>query len=128
MALANDIILNPNGFGGANVNTTFAFITEKDQKSIRRVTATALTAPNTLTIAHQVRKQGSLDVDSHLVRLDLTKADALAGLVTASAWLSISFPKGQSAITLSDIKDMVGQLVDLWTETGYADKIMAGES
>lgn len=128
MALPNDVTLNPNGFGGANVNTVFAFITEKDQKSIRRVTATALTAPYTLTIAHQARKQGVLDADSHLIRLDLEKTDTVAGKVAARGWLSLEVPRGQTAIAASDVKDLVGHLVSLWTQTGYADKILAGES
>lgn len=128
MALPADITVNPTGFGGANVATTFVFVTEKDQKSIRRVTSTALTTPNTLTTQHTLRKQGGKDVNSHQVRIDFTANDALVGPVTASAWLVFNLPVGQTAITSQNIKDMCGQIGHLITQVGFMDKLLAGES
>lgn len=128
MALASDITVNPNGFGGANVATTFSFVTESNQKAIRRVTSTALTTPNTLTVQHSTRNQSGKVVDSHNIRIDLTKIDADLGEVQDSVWTNINHVRGQSAITASDLKDMFGQIADLLTETGYFDKILAGES
>lgn len=128
MALTTDLALNPQNYGGANVTTTFVFVTEKDQKSLRRVTATALTSPDTLTVQHTLRKQGSLDVDSHLVRRDLTKTDVLQGPVTASVWCSLNYPKGQTAITADDIKRMFGEVAALLCAAGIMDKVLAGES
>lgn len=128
MALPADLVLNPNGFGGANAATTYSFVTESNQKAIRRVTATALTSPQTLTIQHQERKSGAVLSDSHQIRVDLNKVDTNLGTVTASAWLVVSLPRGQTAITAADIKDLVGHVVHAWVTTGNADKILAGES
>ena len=128
MALPNDITLNPQNSGGANVATAFAFVTEKDQKSIRRVTATALTAPQTLTIQHQSRVQGGLKVNSHQIREDLTKIDTLKGQVTMNAWLVINLPEGQTAIGVQDVKDVIGHIAELCKVSGYVEKILAGES
>ncbi len=128
MALPTDLALNPNGFGGANAVTNYAFVTEKDQKSIRRVTATALTSPQTLTIQHQERKTGSIIADSHQIRVDLNKVDPVLGSITASVWLVVNLPRLQTVITASDVKDLVGHVVHTWVTTGYADKILAGES
>lgn len=128
MALTTDIALNPQNYGGANVTTTFVFVTEKDQKSIRRVTATALTTPNTLTVQHQLRKVGALNVNSHQIRLDFSAVDTNAGLVTANVWTVINLPAGQTAITAAHIKDMFGQIAALGATAGVMDKILAGES
>lgn len=128
MALPTDITVNPTGFGGANVPTTFVFVTEKDQKSVRRVTATALTTPNTLTVQHSLRKIGGKDANSHLVRIDLSAVDALAGPVASAAWLSFHLPVNQTAITAQNIKDMCGQIAHLITQVGFMDKLLAGES
>lgn len=128
MALTADLALNPTTFGGANVTTTFVFVTEKDQKSIRRVTATALTTPNTLTVQHTLRKSGGKDVNSHQVRIDLTANDPLLGPVTANAWLVFNLPVGQTVITAANIKDMCGQISHLITQAGVMDKLLAGES
>lgn len=128
MALTSDITVNPQNFGGANVATTFVFVTEKDQKSTRRVTATALTTPNTLTIQHSLRKQGGRDVNSHQIRIDLTAVDVLAGPVAASSWLVFNLPVGQTAITAQHIKDMCGQIAHLITQAAVMDKLLAGES
>lgn len=128
MALNTDITLNPQNYGGANVSTVFTFVTEKDQKSIRRVTATALTAPNTLTVQHQVRKVGALDVNSHQVRIDLTAIDTNVGAVQANVWTVINLPAGQTAITAAHVKDMFGQIAALLATAGVMDKILAGES
>lgn len=128
MALPADITVNPTNFGGANVSTVYVFVTEKDKKSIRQVTATALTTPNILTIQHTLRKQGGKDVNSHQVRIDFTANDALAGPVSASVWTVFNLPVGQTAITAQHIKDMVGQIGHLVTQAGFMDKLLAGES
>lgn len=128
MALPTDITVNPQNFGGANVSTTFVFVTEKDQKSVRRVTSTALTTPNTLTVQHSLRKISGKDVNSHLVRIDLAAVDVLAGPVSAASWLSFNLPVGQTAITAQHIKDMCGQIAHLITQATFMDKLLAGES
>lgn len=126
----NAITLNPTSFGGANVNKVYDLIgtgSSSDSSSIRRVSATATTTPETLRIAHQVVGSKETPADQHLVRLDKLLTDTIKGQVQLSAWMVIKVPKGTTIVTLQEIKDIVGRLIALEQSSGALDRLLNGE-
>lgn len=127
--IANDLTLNPGSYGGTAANLVFVLGGyPTSTSSIRRVTATALTEPNSLLISHQTAVRGGVTYDRHLLRRDRTLIDSLQGNVKGSAWLTIEAPRGVAVWTPSVIKDMVGHLVSAYMGSGVMDQILAGES
>lgn len=124
----NDISLNPQAYAGQNASKTYSLVGwGGDASSIRRVSATALTTPETLTVSHRQGKVNGILTDQHLIRMDLNKNDTLAGPVKLSAWLSLNVPKGQTAITTQDIYDMVGRLIAFEQGANVLTKILNSE-
>lgn len=127
--IANDLTLNPGSYGGTAANLVFVLGGyPTPTSSLRRVTATALTEPNSLLISHQSVVRGGVTYDRHLVRRDRTLIDSLAGNVKGSAWITMEAPRGVSVWTPSVMKDMVGHLVSAYMGSGVMDQILAGES
>jgi hypothetical protein len=125
---SNDITLNPTTFGGANVNKVYSLIALGDgSSSIRRVSATAATTPETLTVSHRSVKDGAVDVDQHMIRLDLGFTDVLLGPVKFSCWLVIRNPLGTTILTNQLILDQIGRLIAFEQASGALDKILNKE-
>jgi hypothetical protein len=125
---ADPVAINPNTFGGANVSTSYALVGLTGiSASLRRVSATAATAPDTLTVSHQESKQGSLKTDRHMARVDRTLIDALLGPVKVSAWIVFEVPRGTTIVTPTEIKETTGRLVAFQQTAGYMDKLINSE-
>jgi hypothetical protein len=125
---ANDISLNPTSFGGTNAAKVYSLVGwGGDSSSLRRVSATAASNPETLTISHRESKDGAITTDQHLVRLDESIVDPLLGRVVFSAWLVVRVPRGTSVITLAKIKDIVGRLIAFEQASNAIDQILNSE-
>lgn len=129
---ATDITLNPTSFGGTNADKVYSLVLPLgSDTSVRRVSTTAATTPETLKIAHQVINQknevGTLAYNQHLIRLDQSFTDTIKGTGALSAWLVIKNPIGTTAITGQMIIDMVGRLIAFERATGNLDKILNNE-
>lgn len=126
--IANDLTLNPGSYGGTAADLVFVlggFPTSTS--SLRRVTATALTEPNSLLVSHQTVKRGDITYSRHLIRRDRILIDTLKGNVKGSAWLTIEAPNGVTVWTPAVLKDIVGHLASTYMGSGVMDKILAGE-
>lgn len=127
--IANDLTLNPGPYGGTAADLVFVLGGyPTSTSSLRRVTATALTEPNSLLISHQTVKRGDVTYNRHLVRRDRVLIDTLKGNVKGSAWLTLEAPNGVTVWTPAVLKDLVGHLVSTYMSSGVMDKILAGES
>lgn len=127
--IANDLTLNPGSYGGTAADLVFVLGGyPTSTSSLRRVTATALTEPNSLLISHQTVKRGDVTYNRHLVRRDRVLIDTLKGNVKGSAWLTLEAPSGVTVWTPAVLKDLVGHLVSTYMGAGVMDKILAGES
>jgi hypothetical protein len=125
---ANDLVINPQTFGGANVATTYSLVGWKgDSASIRRDSVTAATAPNVLTISHLEQKRNGLPTHQAMVRVDRTYTDVLLGPVVLSSWLVISIPKGTTIITEAAVKDVVGTVLAVEQASGAIAKLINSE-
>lgn len=125
---ADPIAINPQSFGGANASTSYALVGLTGiAASLRRVSATAATAPDTLTISHQGSKRGSVSTDRHMVRVDKTYIDLVKGPVVVSAWLVIEVPKEAAIVTLTEVKEVVGRLLAFEQGSGNIDKLYNSE-
>lgn len=128
-----DITLSPASFGGAAVNKTYSLVLPLGtDTSIRRVSATASTLPETLKIAHQQQTVASggtskLAYYQHLIRLDQAFNDPIYGQGNLSAWLVIRDPIGTSVVTAQHRLDIVGRLLAFEQTAGYLDKILNNE-
>lgn len=124
----NAITLNPQAFGGANVDKVYDLVSwGGDTSSIRRVAATATTTPETLTVSHRERKVSGVIVDEHLVRLDEELVDPAVGPVGLRCWISIGVPRGTTVVTEQKIKDIVGRLIAFEQAAGALAKILNSE-
>lgn len=126
--IANDLTLNPGSYGGTAADLVFVLGGyPTPTSSVRRVSATALTEPNSLLISHQSVIRNSITYDRHLVRRDRVLIDT-ARNIKGSAWLTIEAPRGVTAWTAENVKDLVGHLVSCYMISGVMDKILAGEA
>lgn len=128
----NDITLNPQAFGGANADKTYSLVLPLGtDASLRRVSATSSTTPETLKIAHQSSstKYGieTLRYDRHLIRLDEAFIDPIKGPGALNAWFVLNNPVGTSVITNQKILDITGRLIAFMRTSGYMDKILNSE-
>lgn len=129
----NDITLNPTSFGGANVNKTYSLVLPLGtDTSIRRVSGTANTLPETLKVAHQrqTAKQAgfsTLEYVQHLIRLDQSFTDSTYGMGALSAWLVIRDPQGIASITTQHRLDLIGRLLNFEQTAGHLDKLLNSE-
>lgn len=131
MALSNDLTLNPGSYGGTAGDKVYklVFPASPTSGSLRRVAATALTAPESVTINHRViSKSDGIKVNQHQIRADETVISTLAGAQKIEAWMVIKAPEGVSEVTAAKVKDLVGRMFAAWMGGGNADAILAGES
>jgi hypothetical protein len=83
--------------------------------------------PRTMSIAHSVSKKGTLSTERHVVRLNLSKANAVTGeKVTGSVYVVFERPL-DDAVTVAHYKDMFTQLKALLT-AGAIEQVLNGES
>lgn len=121
---------------GSAGSLTFAQITGTGNSTsiVRRVSATANTTPQTLTIGHELKGAGFAQRCRSVVRCDyraLNTDIADTGNVTpsASAYLVIDRPiQSGGAITDAIIKNLIGQICDVLTVSGQADKLLNQEA
>lgn len=120
----NDITLNPQSFGGQNEDKVYSLVSVGDTGSLRRVSATSTSTPETLTIGHRSAVEKGLTVNQHMVRTDIILLDPDKGEVKVSAWLVIRVPKGTTVVTTTVIKDQIGRLLAFEQASGALDKIL----
>lgn len=124
---SNDITLA----GDASSSTVYSLQSIANGKSIRGDAAATLGQPKTLTVSHgEVQRGKSLSgvqrvADRHLVRIDRTVNDSLGESQTASVYVVIESPR--LIVTEAMQKDMVTQLVNFLTGSGYVDKLLNSE-
>lgn len=124
----NNLVVNPNTFGGVNANTTYSLVGWKgDTASIRRDSATAATTPDTLLISHQDLKRNSMMYHQAMVRIDKTYVDVLKGPVVLSAWMVIAIPKDTTIITETAVKEVIGRVIAVEQASGAIAKLINSE-
>lgn len=125
---SNDLVVNPNTFGGANANTTYSLIgLQGTSASTRRDSATATTAPDTLVISHQNNKRNGFPTHQAMVRIDKTYNDALKGPVVVSCWLVLAIPEGTTIVTPTVVKEVAGRVIATTLASGAIDKLINSE-
>lgn len=127
-----DISLNPTTFGGTNAAKVYSLVLPLGtDTSLRRVSATSATTPETLKIAHQSSSSknevGVLQYSQHLIRLDESFTDPIKGSGQLSAWLVLRNPIGTTVITSQKILDILGRLLAFEQTAGNLDKILNNE-
>lgn len=126
--IANDLTLNPGSYGGTAANLVFVLGGyPTPTSSIRRVQATALTEPNSLTISHQLVTRDGLQYARRMARRDRSLIDPILGTKKGSVWLATDIPLGTSVFTNAVVKDMIGHLASFWMTAGVTDAFLAGE-
>lgn len=129
--IENDVTLNANTYIGTPGDKTYNLVSLDNTAgsgTLRRVSATALTAPETLRISHRTIKKGNVTFDQHLVRLDETGSDPLLGTLSGSSWFVTLVPRGSTVITANTSKSLTGRLIHALLKSGYFDKLLNGES
>lgn len=128
LMFSNDLVVNPNTFGGVNANTTYSLVGWKgDTTSIRRDGVTAATAPDVLTISHLETKRNNRSTHQAMVRIDKTYIDVTVGPVVLSAWLVIAIPNGTTIITEAAVKEVVGRVLAVEQASGAITKLINSE-
>lgn len=124
-----DITINPGTTGGTNANNTYVSLgLPQGDASIRRVAATAATAPEILTVKHgEVSRKSGVKVDRHMVRFDSTYNDTLLGAQVVSAWIVTEVPRGVSAITANQYNEVLGRLHAFLALANVKTKLYNGE-
>lgn len=127
-----DVSLNPTAFGGTNAAKVYSLVLPLgSDSSLRRVSSTSATTPETVKISHQVSSSknevGVLQYNQHLIRLDESFTDTLKGSGQLSAWLVIRNPIGTTAVTSQKIIDIIGRLFAFEQTAGALDKILNNE-
>jgi len=124
-----DVALNPSTYGGAATSKTYSLLGNASiSESLRRVSATANSTPETLQIKHRDIKVKDVATGQHLVRLDKLFTDPVKGECQLSARLIIEVPKGTSVVTNQEILDIVGRLIAFEQASGNLDKILNAET
>lgn len=120
--LALDITLA----GDAASSQTYSFANYPTPTSSLRADRVAGAAlPRSMAIGHSTMKKGTQTTDRHLVRLNLSKADAVTGeKVTMAAYLVIEMP--QTVATVAQMKDIITQLKNFLTG-GNIDMLLNNE-
>lgn len=114
---------------------TFAQVTgPSGQKIVRRISATANTTPNTLTVSHALSGAGFKQRCRTMVRIDYERRDTdvavTGGVVPALSFYCVLDRPIQNGgfITTAHIKTIIGQLADLLTQSGNIDKLINQEA
>lgn len=122
MALATTQSLSKDTATDVDTNLTVFNLRAADLgKSIFSKPGLTLPEEETLTISHEKGKGGE---ERHLVRIDLTKIDALLVPATVSVYLVIVRPPS-TAITNAVIIEEVNKLVDFLVEGGSNANVTA---
>lgn len=129
---STDISLNPTAFGGTNAAKVYSLVLPLGtDTSLRRVSATSATTPETVKISHQSSSSknevGVIQYQQHLVRLDQSFVDTIKGTGQLSAWMVLRNPIGTTAITSQMIIDIIGRLFAFEQTAGALDKILNNE-
>lgn len=111
--------------GDAASSHAYALRSILDGKSLRAVATAPVNAPETLTLSHQVSSRGGIPLDRHLVRLDLTKINALGVPVVISFYVTIEVPQ-DAIVTAAMVKDMRTQMTGFLVDANLT-KILNGE-
>lgn len=113
--------------GDAASSQTYSFMNyPTPTSSLRgdRVAGTVL--PRTMAIGHSLSKKGASAIERHVVRLNLTKANALtAEKVTGSVYVVFERPQ-DDAVTIAHYKDMFTQIKNL-LDAGTIEKVLNNE-
>jgi hypothetical protein len=125
----NDLTLNPTTqlTGATNAAKIYSLIEVDGGRSLRRVSATAATTPELLTISHETRKSGAYQYDAHLVRSDIQETDPVKGLVQYGCRLVLDVPRGTTVVTSQKLIDCVGRVLDFIRASGNLDKFINSE-
>lgn len=125
----NDLTLNPTTqlTGATNTAKAFSLTEVQGGRSVRRVSATAATTPETLTISHERRKSGNYSYDAHMVRSDINLTDPIKGAVQTGCRLVLDVPLGTSVVTDQMIIDNVGRILDFIRASGNLAKFINSE-
>jgi hypothetical protein len=92
----------------------------------RRIDAsTTLDAPRTLTIQHSQSGKGADVVDRHRVLAEVTKANGAGIKKKGSVNLAFTIPQ-DTAISNTDILDLLAAIVDLVCDGGFGDSGVTG--
>jgi hypothetical protein len=127
--LTDDLSLNPSqGIAAAtNAAKTFRLRNIDSGNSERVDSSSTIGAPHVLSISHQKSGSGDKTVDRHMVRVDRTfPATETTPEVTLSVYLVMVVPR--SGVTLQNVIDGIGYVVDVFNETDATAKITNGES
>lgn len=127
-----DVSLNPTSFGGTNAAKVYSLVLPLgNDSSLRRVSSTSATTPETLKISHQVSNSknevGVLQYAQHLIRFDESFTDVIKGSGQLSVWMVIRNPLGTTAVTSQKILDIIGRLIAFEQTAGNLDKILNNE-
>jgi hypothetical protein len=122
MAFATDITLA----GDASSSRIYSQTSQTEGNSIRKNSSAPLSLPESLTIKNGVSSRSGVPLDRHLVRLDLTKANAANVALMASVYVTFEVPR-DVVFTAAIIKDMRTQLTNFLGTAGYVEKLLNGE-
>lgn len=121
--------VNHNTLGGTLGTKVYDLVSfPTGTQSLRRISATSATTPQSLSIAHSDVKVGGEAYKQHMVRMDHTYTDLVKGPQTASCWLVIRHPNnGSTIITSAVLKDVVGGVLAVEQTAGAFDKLLNSE-
>lgn len=136
--LTSDLVVTDSGSAtkpGALGAKTFALVASLvNDKTKRRIAATATTTPQECTISHTLSGTGFKQRCRSLLRFDFQRLDtdiADTGGVTptAAAYFVLDRPiQSAGAITTAHIQSLVGWIVDTLCVAGQLDKILNMEA
>jgi hypothetical protein len=104
----------------------YALVSIEGGSTIRSNPLAPVNTPETMLVKHQLSSRGGLPLDRHLVRLDLTKINALSLPVVGSVYVNFEVPR-DLVFTLAMVKDMRTQLVNFITLAGVVEKLLNNE-
>lgn len=131
--LTNDLVVTDNGTGtkpGALGAKTYSLLSVAEAKSVRRIAATALSTPQTMTISHELKGKNWAARARSLVRADIQNIGvdlASVGNIVPSAavYLVIDRPVNTGGtLTATDVKNLVGAVLDVIMASGQLDKLL----
>lgn len=125
------LTLNPSGsvtLGGTNADKVFDLVDFPSKgQSVRRVSVTALTTPETLTISHRDFQEKGQPFSQHLVRLDVQAFSALGDPRPYAAWFVLKAPGDNTTVSSTMMKDAMLRLCRFCVTAGFLDKVLNGE-
>lgn len=130
----NDITLNPTGqlTGASNVDSVYSLISLENQKAVRRSSANAIGAPNTLTISHETRKGKGYNYTGSSVKQSQVLSDMTsAQKVQIDCGFYLNVPQGtflSDTTILTQVRDQVGRLCAFLRADGNLAKLLNAES